>query len=198
MIFFRVAVEGRLDAEVAQRILRSCGAEPQVPPVIANGRTSLIKNIRGYAQAANYMPWLVLCDLDYDECPPTLIEHRIRTRIPASPPLLCFRVAVRTVEAWLLADPALATFLGINTALLPGRPEHETRPKDKLVELALRSPRPEIRNGVGGDRKTAQPGGSYTHELSHFVRNHWNPQRAAQRSPSLQRTLNAVQHLANP
>lgn len=196
MSFIQIAVEGRLDTEVAQRIVRVCGAEPQDPPIIARGRTVLLNRLRSYVAAANNAPWFVLCDLDYDECAPSLIERRVLTRVGTIPSQLRFSVAVRTVEAWLLADSALANFLGVDTRLLPREPENESRPKDEVVKLALRSSMPEIRKGIGGDRDVIGPGPDYNDLLIQFVKSDWSPERAARRSDSLRRAMEAVGRLA--
>jgi len=59
------------------------------------------KNIAGFNEASKGYPFFVLTDLDIVDCAPTLIENWLRE--PAHPNLI-FRIAVREVEAWLLAE----------------------------------------------------------------------------------------------
>jgi hypothetical protein len=86
-------------------VLREIIKQSQRPFVIGNclchgGYGYLKKNIRAFNHAARGMPFLVLTDLNSTECPPTLIKKWLP--YPKHPNLL-FRVAVREVEAWLLA-----------------------------------------------------------------------------------------------
>ena len=51
-----------------------------------------------------------------------------------------FRIAVREVEAWLIADrEALAGFLKIKIMHVPYKPEELVDPKRVLLELATRA-----------------------------------------------------------
>ena len=77
---------------------------------------------------------MVLTDLDDGPCPSDLIGGWLTS--PRHPNLI-LRVAVREVEAWLLADAGnLAKFLGIDEARIPAIPEEIRDPKAMLVELA--------------------------------------------------------------
>lgn len=97
---FAVAVEGPADAAVVGRVLASLGAE--VGPVhIRGGKAGVDDRIRAYNQAARHGLWLVVRDLDRDApCAGELVARLIGS--PAD--LMCFRIAVRQVESWLLAD----------------------------------------------------------------------------------------------
>ncbi len=64
--------------------------------------------------------------------------------MPDPAPYMCFRVAVREVEAWLLADrEQIARFLSIARSRVPQSPETLDNPKQRLVELARHSRRRE-------------------------------------------------------
>jgi hypothetical protein len=65
-----------------------------------NGKADLHKKIKGYNNAARHAPWLVLVDLDDESCAFSLCQ----SWLPVPARYLCFRVAVRQVEAWLMAD----------------------------------------------------------------------------------------------
>jgi hypothetical protein len=112
---------------------------------------------------------------------------------------MCFRVAVREIEAWLLADrERLAAFLGVKSARLPANPEEEPDPKRIIVELAQQSRRREIREDMaprpGSGR---QIGPAYSSRLIEFVSGSggWRPEVAARSSDSLRRCLSCLRKL---
>ena len=191
MIYVKAAVEGKLDDAIVRRLVANAGAEI-VNVYRADGRANLISRIRGYAAAARYDRWLVLCDLDRDECAPKFVASAVQN----PPALFCFRVAVRSVESWLLADPGLAAHMEISLALLPHEPDSEPHPKQTLIRLAQRSRNRDIRLGVGGDRGTSDAPSLYNSFLSDFVESDWDPAQAAGRSDSLRRAMEAVSRLA--
>ena len=193
MIYVKAAVEGKLDDAVVRRLVADAGAEI-VNVYRADGRAKLIspRRIRGYAAAARYDRWLVLCDLDQDECAPKLVANAVQN----PPALFCFRVAVRSVESWLLADPGLAAHMEIRPVWLPREPDSEPHPKQTMIRLAQRSRNRDIRLGVGGDRGTSDAPSLYNSFLSDFVESDWDPEQAAGRSDSLRRAMDAVSRLA--
>ena len=191
MTYIEAAVEGLLDEAVVKRLATDAGARI-VQIHVKGGRAPLLDQLRGYHEAARYSPWLVLCDLDQDECAPAFVGQHLPT-----PSDLCLRVAVRSVESWLLADPGLASFLGVKQSRLPRRPEMELRPKQSLVNLARSSRRRVIREDVGGEQNHRDPGPRYNDLLIEFVRERWDPRRAAEWAPSLGRAIGAVGRLAS-
>jgi hypothetical protein len=84
---------------------------------------------------------------------------------------MCFRVAVRETEAWLLADrERLARFLGISTSRIPLDPEAMDDPKSLMVDLARHSRRREIREDMiprSGSGRNVGP--AYVSRLIEFV-----------------------------
>lgn len=105
MTYVRFAVEGTTDEPVADRLIREVDMEP-MPTFIGGGKTQLDPKLPGYNQAARRSAWLVLRDLDHDDaggCVPRLIEDLLGSAPSAG---MAFRIAVREVEAWLLADAA--------------------------------------------------------------------------------------------
>ena len=95
----------------------------------------LKKNITRFNEASKGMPYLILTDLDNKERAPLLINEWLpQTRNPN----LIFRIAVREVESWLLADDAgFARFLGIAKHKMPRDPDDLNDPKQTLIALAL-------------------------------------------------------------
>jgi hypothetical protein len=138
------------------------------------------------------MPFVVMVDLDRDyECAPDLISDWV----PDRDPQLCFRVAVRSVEAWLLADrERAARFLRVPQRLISDAPEDIPDPKRTLVDIARASTSRQIREDivprVGSGRAV---GPAYPSRLIEFVTNAngWRSEAAEQRADSLARAIRA-------
>jgi len=103
-----------------------------------------------------------------------------------------FRIAVRAVEAWLIADAeTLAAFLHVRRSFFPSNPDTLPNPKQSLVDLARRSSRSEIRKDM--TPKVNSPGTTgpaYASRLIEYVSDHangWRPGEAALTSESLRR-----------
>ncbi len=141
---------------------------------------------------------LALTDLDQAECAPTLIRKWFAA--PPNQPIelprqLCFRVAVREVEAWLLADrDAIARFLDISVTNFPRTPEDLDDPKQELLNIIRRKGHRRLRQDVLPSG-TAHVGPLYNQRLCKFVVDRWKPERAALNSPSLQRASEALSRL---
>lgn len=156
------------------------------------------ENARGYGRlkiktpkydqmGAKGLPVLLLTDLDSAPCPSGKVADWLG-RAPSRGFL--FRICVREVEAWLLADrEALAEFLKVKVTTLPLSPESLDDPKAKLIKLAQKSPR-RIRLGL------APIGPDYNELLSGFIAENWSIDRAAERAPSLTRARQRVAELA--
>lgn len=184
-VVFSAAVEGPTDEVVLRRVIESHGAT--LSSVFGkNGKSSLLTQLHHYNQAANFSPWIVLLDLDQDaDCAPSAKAAWLAT--PA--PQMCFRIAVRAVESWLLADrESLARFLSINESLIPASPESLSNPKEALVNLARRSRRRILRDEMTprpGSGRTVGP--AYTSRLIEYAQTHWRPDVALHRADSLSR-----------
>jgi hypothetical protein len=114
------AVEGDLDEAVLHRIVRQ--ADLTLGNVYGRqGKSALLRAIRGYNAAARHAHWVVLVDLDRDcECAPPCAGRWL----PDPAPHMCFRLVVRSIEAWLLADgDRIADFLRVRRADVPPDPD---------------------------------------------------------------------------
>lgn len=186
-----VATEGTADTAVAGRILRDLGLE--LGPVHGErGKNWLDKNLKGYNNAARFAPWLVLRDLDRDaHCAPDLLP----SLLPYPAESMRFRIAVRSVEAWLLADhERIGRFLRIPEARIPADADALTDAKQAVVNLARISASREIREDLLPDPgTTGRVGPAYTSRLIEFATRSWRPKFAARRSHSLRRCLDSME-----
>jgi hypothetical protein len=187
------AVEGLMDEAVVRRLIACAGGHPG-PVYGKNGKPALRQKINGYNNAARHTPWVVLVDLNSDaDCAPPLRHDWL----PTPAPQLCFRVAVRQVEAWLMADAdTLATFLSVRRHTIPANPEALPNAKAEMVNLARHSRRSAIRQDMVPRPGSGRPvGPAYGSRLIEYAERHWRPEVAAQRADSLRRAIDCLRRL---
>lgn len=189
-----LAIEDDLSEVMLRTIIEKSGREYHIGT--AYGRTGfgyLRKTVAGWNAAARGIPFALLTDLDKYQCPADLITDWLRTPRHAN---LLFRVAVKEVEAWLLADPAnLSKYLSVPPALVPGVCEQVSDPKEALVNLARKSRSGDIRSRIVPRRgSTAKQGPDYNGCLAAFVQSIWNIDTACLNSNSLRRTVERIRN----
>lgn len=187
-----LAVEDLLSEAAARRLLCVCRSPVAIGSVYGkSGFGYLRRTARSFNNAAKGTPFLLLTDLDTGECAPRLVADWLGV---APHPNFIFRVAVREVESWILADSRnLPRFLGIPQSVFPGDPDALQDPKATLIQLAAKSPRRTLKAAILPTAgTTARIGPGYNIVLSGFVRESWDPSGAAERSESLRRALSAV------
>jgi hypothetical protein len=190
------AVEGDIDEAVLRRVLKHIGL--QLGDVYGReGKPKLLQRLSGYNNAARFSPWVVLIDLDRD-CP--CAPPCARAWLPEPSVQMSFRVAVRAVEAWLLADrERIASSLAVNLRRVPRNPDGLAQPKVELVNLARQSRSRTIREELvprQGSGRTV--GALYTTYLIAFVEDAvsgWRPDQAANHSDSLRRCIHRLRSL---
>jgi hypothetical protein len=192
-VYLTGAVEGDVDEAVLVRIAQRLGLT--VGTVHGRqGKSHLLRALPGYNMAARFTPWVVVLDLDRDcDCAPPC-----RSRwLPAPSANMHFRIAVRSIESWLLADrERIAAFLGVQRAVIPADPDSLDDPKGTLVGLARRSRRHATRAEMvptqGGGRRV---GPLYSARLIEFASDReegWRPEVASLVSDSLARCMQAL------
>lgn len=116
--FVTVAVEGVVDAAVAQRMLDSAGLRLARAPIITGGKGRLDRQLAAYNNASRHSTWLVLRDMDHDAPCAAALHKRL---MPQPSEGFVFRIAVRSVESWLIADrKGIARYLATWSALRLG------------------------------------------------------------------------------
>lgn len=184
-----LAVEDELSEVIAHRLLKSARRYDYRAAMGRTGFGYLKSRIHEFNRAAKGCPFLVLTDLDRDECPPALLANWLGRAPREHNLLLC--VAVREVEAWLLADsPALCRFFGLRRDPTPRDVEEIPDPKRYLIGIAARARKRDVRNDiVPRPGSTARQGRNYNARMAEFVLEYWEPKRAMQRARSLTRMI---------
>jgi hypothetical protein len=154
----------------------------------------LRKKVLAFNNAAKAMPLLLLTDLDNTICPSQLINEWLDNTVRH--PNLLFRIAVREIEAWLLADREnISKFLSISPLLLKMPIEDILDPKEFLIDISKKSNKRYIREAIVPESgSTAKIGKSYNDCLSIFVNQYWDIAEARIHSQSLNKALNALEN----
>lgn len=188
--WLRMAVEGPTDAAVIEALLTRIEL-PLPGDVFHVSKPEIVHRLAGYNVAAEHHPWYVQIDLDGEfNCAPEAAAGWL----PAPSKWMCLGVARPELEAWLLADrQRCATWLGVSVSNLPTSPDEVSDAKDALLSItrahgsATRKrqllPHPSGGRAVGPE---------YEAELVRFASEHWRPQEAARRSPSLAHTVSRL------
>ena len=191
-----LAAEDELSETVLRVILDRSSRRFAVGQCLRRGGNTYLKSIvNGLNKAARSTPYLLLTDLDRSECPPALIQDWLTA--PRHPNLI-FRVAVREVEAWVLAHKqAFASFFGVPEVRIPDDVDAIHDPKEFLINLMKRSKKRRIREDiVPPPGSTAKVGPNYNEHLCQFVETYWDKDQAKQRSRSLERSLQMIEKFA--
>ncbi len=192
-----LAVEGVLDESVLRQLLKQSGKQFEVSACYGkHGKDYLRQNVGRFNQAAAHKPFIVLTDLDVEDCPPGLVGRWLPHGQHDN---LILRIAVREIESWLLADlERFAHFLGVRSDRIPQWPDSETDPKGLVVDLARRSRKRDIREDlVPAPESTSKVGRNYVGQLIRFVASDWQVDEAVcRRSPSLSKARAAVQRFS--
>jgi hypothetical protein len=186
-------VEGATDEPVARRLLDHIGLMAGTV-YGSHGKGHLLKRLPAYNHAARFTSWFVMIDLDNDA---TCVSDAIKLWLPNPEAGMRLRVAVRSVEAWLIADREhLAAFLHVAPSRLPQNPDREMNPKQTLINIARASTVGNIRRDfVPRQEGGARVGPLYVDRLNEFTIKYWQPEDATRRSESLRRCIASLSTL---
>lgn len=191
-----LAVEDALSEALGRKLIaHHFGPDIDITVLMRNGNGYLKTNISKFIDIARHYPLLLITDLDNLECAPSLKKSWLNGR--REPEEMVFRVAVREVETWLLADfQGFAGFLGLAVNAFPAEPESIADPKAALLKLASK-----CRNGKNKDilpkpGSTSKIGLGYNDALCGFVENDWDLIAASGVSNSLNRAYIQLERLS--
>jgi hypothetical protein len=188
-----IAVEDALSEAVLRRIVTAANRQYTIGVAYSRGGYGYLKRIvPGLNNAARGTPFVLLTDLDKGECPAALIAEWLSN--PKHHNFL-FRVAVREVEAWVIADrPGFAKYLSVKEAIIPEDVDALPDPKSTLLSIVEKCHKRDLRLDLLPRKgSTSSIGPNYNGRMVEFVRSRWNVTEAEQRSPSLARTLRVLQ-----
>jgi hypothetical protein len=196
MSFMYLAVEDELSEAVGTKIIREIvGTEIAIQVLRKNGFGYLKSRLKNFIEMSKRNAVLMITDLDRKECAPHLKSEWFDG--VQQPEKLIFRVAVKEIEAWILADASrLAKFLGVSEATIPRNPEAVLDPKASLIDVARKANRSFREDIVPVRGNRAKQGLGYNQALCPFVEKSWNVEQAAQHSDSLRRACHRVAELA--
>jgi hypothetical protein len=191
-----LATEDALSEAVGERLVADASDEFSVAVRIGNqGNSFLKKKLPELIRLAHSMPVVLLTDLDGIDCAPTLIrEWKGGRRFPND---LLFRVIIREIESWLMADrESFSDFTGVPLNRLPMCPDSIPDPKQLVLNLIRKYGRLAIKRELLPSRgRDAVRGFGYNPVLRDYVINHWSPAQAAIVSNSLSRARLRLQEL---
>lgn len=187
-----LAVEDELSEHVIRAMLVQTGRGFLVGAVYGRrGASYLQQRIHAFNNAAKGSAHLVLTDLDTHACVPELVEQwfncQLREYSQRRQANLVFRVAVREIESWVMADrESFADFLGVRCDLIPLETDLISDPKRFLLGLAARSRKRDLRTDIlpaPGDQRKVGP--DYNGRLGEFAQSQWRANIACAHSSSL-------------
>lgn len=200
-----VSAEDTISRAVIEKMVNVIANEPVnlVSLGLNHGGLGYIKNnLSKFCDLATRERVIVLTDLDQAQCAPSLRTTWLKTLSDRDdfPEHMLFCIAVREVEAWLMADNAtFASFFSISVPTIAGNIENTVNhPKEYLVAKARRSSDRRVREAIVPEKSSnATVGLGYNQLLSKFVKEAWGPERGASSSTSLQRAIRRLQTLLN-
>ena len=189
-------VEGLMDEAAANCLIKTAGHTPGTC-FGKKGYTKIQSKVRGFNKTSIGAIYLVLVDfMDTGlGCPAEVVLQWV----PYRQSNLLFRIVVRELESWLLADKEnLADFLNISAAKIPADPELLKDPKLTLVNLARSSRSRSIREALVPDSgsTTAKEGRLYTSEMIRFIQQRWDIANARCNSESLDKCCSRLEEIA--
>lgn len=187
-----LVAEDILSLTVMQKLIEHTGRDYQVLRALNEKGVGNIRNaLAKYRKASRTLPHVVLVDLDNFSCPPQLREQWGVTNLPET---MLFRVAVREIESWVMADrDGFAAFCGVSIGKITQTPESLDDPKQALLNLVRGSRnRRLIAEIVPAKGAPMSKGPLYNERLTQFVRDVWSVDNAIESAPSLRRSVDRL------
>lgn len=183
--------EDVLAEEIARRLVSEIHPELSLHATMSGGGfAKLRERAAAIKKSSKGVLFFVLFDADLvpNGCPGAFLFELFGDPKPAN---IIARFANLEMENWLLADrEGIARFFRISPASLPLTDDDTQDAKERLVLAAKKSKHRAIRDALcPAAGTTATVGPEYNSTMSEFVRDHWDFERAAERSRSLRRAI---------
>lgn len=182
-----LATEDELSEVLGEKLIMEANATLKVTLKLRKGGFGYLKGkLPNFCKLSYTQPVIVFTDLDNAECPVKLIDNWFNGI--EKPERLLFRVVVREIESWALADHiGFSEYFGISQAKLPAAPDLLPNPKAALLKLVGSSRREVAEAMIAKKGVLAIQGVGYNAVLGDYIRTSWNTSRAIERSESLKR-----------
>lgn len=189
MQYVQAVVEDVLQEAVLVKLLSHYRSDITIVGISGKRGNSYIKQgIKGFNEAAPYLPHIVITDLDQHQCAPVMLQKWMPFKLHQN---LLFRIAEKEIEAWLMADRnTFAQFLGVPVASIPLNTQTLQDPKLHIINLAKKSKKKAVKDLVPIGSATQGPG--YNVILENFVHNYWDPERSQQNNVSLYKAISKI------
>ncbi len=187
-----IVVEDFLSETVARKLIREFGGRYEVSQCFGKKGFPFIKaNLQAFNNSSRINPYLILTDLDDKRCAPSLKKDWFTFEKSKS---LLFRVAVKEVETWLLADRmSFSKYFGVSEREIPEKVETIIDPKKFVTDLAKKSKKQKLKEAVAPrEGSTVKVGPDYNGAMSLYVEKHWKPETASRFSNSLKRAIGCL------
>lgn len=187
-----LATEDELSECLGEKLIRDANTTLNVTLRLRKGGFGYLKSkLPSLCGISKTQPVILFTDLDRCECPKILINNWFKGM--DKPKGLLFRVVVREIESWVLADhKAFSEYFGISAAKLPQDPDSILDPKATLLKLVGGSRRELKEAMIAKKGALAIQGVGYNTILGDFIRTSWSPQRAQERSKSLKKAFTRI------
>lgn len=189
-----IASEDGLIEAIVKRILNDLGFDMGIAiSICAGGKSKLYAKLPALIRSANGGLSVIVCtDLDLTPCPVQMKDEWFPHGVPMK---MVFSIAIREADAWILADPGIARYLG-STVSAPESAESIQDPKSALIQIAKRSRKREIREEMIVARgAVARVGPGYNRVLADFVSSEWDVELASSRCKGLNRLIQRISSL---
>lgn len=191
-------VEDELSEAVMRKVVAECCPSLSIGERVirTNGFGNMKASIERYKNACNVLPHVVLTDLDQHACPTALMNSWGLKRVP---PRMLFRIAVRSIESWVLADrDKIADYLLVAKSKVHPSPDELPDSKQALVALARKGRQRRLALEICPELgSAARQGPLYNAHLTRFVATNWRVNEAAASSESLARTRTRLVEFAH-
>ena len=157
------------------------------------GKSKILRRILQYNKSAKHLHFFIIIDLDREQCLAHFIKNCFKNQ-PLKKGMI-FRVAVREIESWILADiNGFYNYFTIPKQKLSSNPDKLNKPKQHLVNIIDQycKKRTYKENIIPYKNSNAIVGPGYNSEMIKFIHNSWNVERARKNSESLNRCIMAL------